>query len=330
MSTFKSFVLANLREAKINHIRTSSSKDISIRCVFKNHIKVTGKKDRSPSLSISVIESKPVFHCWSCGEKGHVNKLFSYLTLPKWKDGEDYKPTEKDRVDESLEKLKLRLDEIGQKYSVPDDTEEWDDDRIWRKLPGGFLKRIGAKRWYDEADEIYRILFLIKNGSAYNSVGHIAGQTDEPVKIKWRNSRGSWIKNYGLFPREFVLRKHLPTVCLVEGPYDALRMNYFDIPTLAFLGTNNWSRVKEATLKANGVHNVVLCLDGDDVGYNTAERIGNLLKKKFNVTIVDLPEGEDPGTLSKHYLKEIADVVKQLNAGKKVDPKINFRMCDDD
>ena len=297
----------------------SNANNATVRCIFPNHIKVTGKPDHSPSLSISLSDRKPVFRCWSCHVSGRINSYLKEAGFPLWGD----QTTDVRKEEEGLAELDYAFQEMEElltkngstNVKLPKETQTWNGS--WRKIRERFLKKLGAKYWLDPFDGTERILFPITT-TQDSCVGYIAGKLDRKntTTLKWRNSFGSWVKKHGLFPLCLFVGKQVNTICLVEGPYDAIRLNYFGIPALSFLGTANWSKEKEAVLLSFGVENVVLCTDGDSPGYACSRALYQKLKKRFKTVLVDLPEGTDPGDLHPEEVQTLENLCIKITDGK--------------
>jgi DNA primase len=102
---------------------------------------------------------------------------------------------------------------------------------------------------------------------------------------------------FGLFySKKRMMRDRI--ACIVEGQVDALRLIEagFDF-TVASLGTA-FGLPHVEQLKAMGVEEVYLSLDGDDAGLISAEKAGHLLMKKgIGVRVVQFSDAKDPDEL---------------------------------
>lgn len=299
----ESFLKSQLSSKDIIYEKSGES-NIILNCPFPTHKKVCSFEDTDLKLSIST--KHPMFNCWICGEHGHLNKLLTCLKLEPWDEESVNKIDPILLFKEAFAKLTENQQELSN-FSLPAGLMKWEDK--WRNLPASFLKKAGAYKWYDNKSEVYRILFPIKNDNDY--IGYVAGRLDNKTNPKWKNSYGAWVKPFGLFPKE-LLPKTIKTIVLVEGPYDALRLNFYGIPSLSFLGTQNWSKRKATNLVTMGIENVILATDGDNPGYNCSREIFKLIDDYFNVCICDLPEGEDPGTLPEKYIKVLQKIYNKM------------------
>ena len=281
--------------------------DIMIVCPFH--------ADNNPSCSVHLSGHKmPVgtYHCWSCGAKGPWNRLADKLGIDS---GKYYSPVNpfrtKLRAMQRREKEEEALKQQAYRGNLPPGSMPWEHGSF-RELPEDFLISIGAMRYYDDRSGCHRIVFPVKN-----RVGAVIGSTarrlDKNKKFPWLNSEGPWAKKT-LYPLE-LLPKNAETAVLVEGPYDALRMNYYGIPTLAILGTQNWCPFKITVLTACGIKNIVICMDGDNAGRSAEKNIlidtkGILKRKRFRLPFENPPV--DPGNMSIErieLLKEFYDTL---------------------
>ena len=267
--------------------------DIMIVCPFH--------ADSDPSCSVHISGHKefPIgtFNCWSCKESGSWGKLADKLGLDH---GEYHHPENpfgsRLRAIERKEKaaLDLRRDQFNNHMPLGSSPWEFGD---WRKISEEFLAGLGAQRYYDDKSDLFRIVFPVKNtmGVVIGSAARLIG--DGPVP--WLNSPGRWARK-ALFPL-VALPKGPKTVVLVEGPYDAIRLNHVGIPTLSIMGTNNWDPIKLSILTNLGVKNIVICMDGDAAGRGAEAEIFNATANKFHRKRFRLPFENppvDPGNMS--------------------------------
>jgi DNA primase len=94
------------------------------------------------------------------------------------------------------------------------------------------------------------------------------------------------------------------TIVLVEGPFDMLK-----IPDLAVASFGK--RLHDAQfllLKKSGAKHIVVCYDNDakKETYNTAKKLSEM----FRVSVVDMPTGEDPGSLNPVYTRALINDAK--------------------
>ena len=92
-------------------------------------------------------------------------------------------------------------------------------------------------------------------------------------------------------------------VILVEGPLDAIRLHSMEYPAASLLGTSISERQLEI-LSDLDVEFVLVMLDGDAPGRKAVPALLEQLSREFYVRDLKIPDGEDPETLSRDFLRE--------------------------
>jgi DNA primase len=277
--------------------------DILIVCPFH--------ADNSPSCSVHISGHKmPIgtYHCWSCGAKGPWGRLASQLGLEA---GDGYVPENPFGAKRRAIQQRIEDDEVLGREAffnhLPRGSQPWEHGSF-RGLPEEYLVKLDARRWYDDYNECQRIVFPVTNRNGV-IIGSVARRLDKETFKPWYNSPGPWARK-ALFPIE-IMPRPLPTVVLVEGPYDALRLNYLGIPALSILGTQNWSPLKISTLNSRAVEKVILCMDGDDAGRKATNQIyadieGQFIRKRFMLPI-DEENPIDPGNMDDEKVEALRE-----------------------
>lgn len=277
--------------------------DIAIVCPFH--------PDSSPSCSVHTSGHRKkvgTFHCWSCGAKGGWEKLAAQLGLDS---GKNYHPDNPFGTKARALAKRLKEEELVRQEmyvnNLPRGSTPWEHGSF-RELPESFLVKVEARHWYDDLNACDRIVFPVKNriGSV---VGSAARRLDGEKFKPWMNSSGPWARG-ALFPLHIV-PKSIDRIVLVEGPYDALRLNFRGIPTLAIIGSQNWQPQKAAILRAIGVQTVILCMDGDGAGRTAEAAIYADLKGKFERKKFTLPLNEDPPVDPGNMSQDRIDLLKE-------------------
>lgn len=284
--------------------------DIMIVCPFH--------PDNNPSCSVHISGHKrPVgtYHCWSCGAKGPWGRLAEKLGL----DSGEYFHSEnpfgaKARALERREEEDRELRRGMFANHLPLGCSPWEHGGF-RELPEPFLVKVGALRYYDDTSDCYRIVFPVKNriGVIIGSAARSLEKSGKP----WLNAPGPWASK-ALYPIE-LLPKNAETVVLVEGPYDALRLNYYGIPALSILGTQNWTSRKISILDACGIKSIVICMDGDPPGRTAEGQIfahteGKLKRKRFRLPFENPPV--DPGNMSMERIEALMEFLGPQEAAR--------------
>jgi hypothetical protein len=278
--------------------------DIAITCPFKVH------SNPKPSCMVHLSGHKTgvgVFHCWKCDAKGGWGKLADALGLEH---GEGYVP--KNPYGAKSRALKQMLADAEEQARsqfhehMPIGSQPWAQGEF-RGLPEEFLVKVGAKRYYDDKSECYRIVFPVKNKNG-RVEGSVARRTDSEKFMPWLNAPGLWASKC-LFPLQ-AMERPLQTVVLVEGPFDALRLCYLGIPALSILGASNWSRTKLSILQGMGCKKVIICMDGDPAGRGAEAQIfedteGLLKRKRFRLPFQNPPI--DPGNMNMELVEALRE-----------------------
>ena len=97
-----------------------------------------------------------------------------------------------------------------------------------------------------------------------------------------------------------------PTVILVEGYFDCLRVHQAGLPwVVALMGSSLGSEQERLLLPR--FQRVVLLLDGDAAGRAASRAIGARLSGKFLVTVIQLPDRAQPDQLPLAALRRLLD-----------------------
>lgn len=95
------------------------------------------------------------------------------------------------------------------------------------------------------------------------------------------------------------------TLILVEGPLDGLKLEMADIHNWAAIMGSSLSLAQKNLLIGLNLNKLILLLDGDKPGIDAAHKIQRQLKDYFNVALIIIPDGKDPGDLEVNQLKEL-------------------------
>jgi len=309
MDNISNFVKHELLRVLPRHAIRVHKKYIAIRCPFHN--------ERTPSCGVNLDPSKTavgVFNCFGCGEKGGWNILAEKIGAELI---EEESIAEQDpfyALTGTLKTLEVSKNEI----SLPKGCEEWKGK--WRGIGEKLLIAMGAKKWWDRQSNIYRMIIPVEFNGRLN--GWVASYIEEKIEPGHRNMDGTWVKTtwYGYSESDLVQKiwskYNHKCVAIVEGPGDCLRCLFYRIPTLALLGTNNWSEEKLNALVSLGVENVVLFLDNDEAGKKARNVIYPQIKNIFNTKVVRYEvsdKGVDPGNCSLEYFEQIHEFFRSVN-----------------
>lgn len=262
---------------------TPSGRDYLTKCFNPEH------NDSNPSFRID--KTTGIAHCFSCGFKTNIFKFYGVLTnnvsikIVKLKE----KLKALTEVSEGLEPIK------GAKpVSAP-----------FRGISVATMKEFGI--FYTDLDPELsdRVVMPIKDVrdkvTAY--VGrHTMSNGNPRYMIRPEHA------TVGMFPVRLV--NHPKNIVLVEGMFDLLNMYEKGARNVVCtFGTSklyNDTDLKMQPYKVLGVEKVFILYDGDEAGRAAAAKIKPLIEEAgFVVEVINLPDGEDPGSLDHDNVESI-------------------------
>lgn len=256
-------------------------KDLLIKCLNPDH------PDSNPSLRIDKLTG--IGHCFSCGFKINIFKFFGIVT---------------DKVNTKVRQVKAKIDKI---YSdehgleIPKGAQPY--RRPWRGLSAETLEHFQAFRHKDFEG---RVVFPLRDitGKIRAFVGRL-----EESNVGARYQIYPPGASVPLFPERVQVVNN--TAVIVEGSLDM--MNLWDKGVknvVAMMGTQGLGSIKGlqkdkiTTLKLQGITKLVLLMDGDDAGRKAADILKPLLEREdLTVEVIELDEGDDPGSLCEEEVK---------------------------
>ena len=255
--------------------------DYVVSCLNPDH------EDNNPSMHVD--QQEGTFHCFSCGFKGNVFKFFNIDR--NWQDL---------RVRQLKDKIAIiKANSTG--LSLPGGAAPY--TRHFRDIDKRTLAKYKA---FTHKDYEGRIVFPLPDitGKIRAFIGRYINSNARPKYM---------IKPSGadlpLFPS--VANPIEGSVILVEGIFDALNLIDKGLSNaVAILGANNIQLDKIENLRLQGVHTIYTMFDGDDAGRKASKNAKRLLQEKFIIseeTVLELPEGLDPGDLSLEDIKHIKE-----------------------
>lgn len=297
-------------QAKLQHVQSQLARISGKKVPHATYtmIQCPFHKDNSPSGRVSHDLAKPRsigwFKCYACGDPMPWSLFSARLGL----EGFGPPPPELDvpktsfaHLDEDLlgssdklanEPLRFhKLNAQSQEYLGLSRQE-------WRGFSFDFLSSLGASCVYHRDKERFYVYLPVNvNGQLR---GYIKANPRKPKDgPTYLNAPGTWSLDYGLFLFDQSLalmkRKGWTTMVLCEGPRDALRLLRDGIPAIALLGTRSWSTRKVRLLEMAGIEKIVICLDGDNAGYEAARFLftGKPSKNSEKPTVAPLRESFD-------------------------------------
>ena len=290
----------------------SKGSDFLIVCPF--HL------DSNPSCGVDQATGR--FNCWSCKAGGGWNKLAHKIGAEKLRvrgrgrdkdviiDVRDMSEI-KDDMTRAFSKSGVIAGSKRREEKTRPIVKEWNTNDSWRSVEGNLLKSLGCVRVIDLTFNVLRIGLPVRDIGG-GLIGYTCRALDpedtDPKYTPLAADRISWRKkelpaSEALFLIDLVLGRDWKRIVLVEGPYDAMHLIAHDIPAVAILGTNNWTKQKAAIVRALGLEKVFVCMDNDRSGHEAQDNVVSSLKGYVPVEGIALPKkAKDPGQLSTKQL----------------------------
>jgi DNA primase len=257
-------------------------KDYLTLCLNPQH------EDNNPSMRIDQVTG--IFHCFSCGYKGNVFKLY----------GE--KPNELELKREMLRRKinDKRSESIG--LSFPPNSIPYKG--TWRDISVETYEKFEAFTC-PASEFVGRIVFPIRtvSGNIRAFIGrHQGAETPKyyiyPVRAK-----------LPLFPTPAPINS---SIILVEGIYDLLNLYDKGLTNVSTcFGVNNVTEAKLALLKISGISTIYTFFDNDSAGQAGATKVKELAESMgFEVKNIQYGDkNADPGSLSAAKVKALKNAL---------------------
>ena len=273
------------------YVNPNKPEEINIRCFSGLH------EDSNPSLSYNV--EKEVFNCFACGFKGDKNKLMKELGVHITQNPLTKQGFKINRLKDKLVKLQSS---VPMRLPEPRTLVNFEFKGISAKT----LKSFGAfTTSHDDLDN-YICVPVYKNGKLKFIEGRYSVEADSQGNPKYLRKPAGVEIDRMLFPLDRITDH--TQIILVEGLFDVLNLQDLGYEnSLCIFGANNFSANKAKTLDEMGCRHAIIMMDGDNAGRYAASKI-NLLLEQRNIytTIIQLPEGKDPGSLT---VEEASDIL---------------------
>lgn len=267
---------------------TISGRDYLIKCLNPEH------PDSNPSMRVDRVSG--MYHCFSCSYKGNIFKYFGIFT--------NQIPLKIAKLKEKIQELKRMSTGLAElPGSVP-------YTRSHRGISVETLKYFGAffTTQVDKMED--RIIFPIKS---------ITGKTEVYVGRHVLSNGNPRYLNYPggvqipLFPAS--VPRGSRSMVLVEGLFDMLNLYDKGLDNaVACFGTNTLQKDMKQKLmpyRAQGVTKVFIMFDGDEAGRKASSFLKPLIEEEgFEVEIISLDDGDDPGVLDQENVSSIVEYVK--------------------
>lgn len=257
-----------------------AGKDYLIKCTNPEH------EDTNPSMRVDKITG--IFHCFSCGHKGNIFEDF----------GE-----EPNKIDIKIATLQDKISKLLSSSSLQMPTDAVLFDQDYRGISGDIYAKANAfiTNQIDELKD--RLVFPIYDirGNIKVFVGR-ALHSDIESKYKFYPGNIS----PPLFPAHPEIWKS--SIIIVEGIFDVLNMMDKGCHNVVCaFGTTSLFKSYEQKLshfKIMGVNKFYILFDGDKAGANASQKLESILRSKsINADAILIPEGKDPGNLTKSEIE---------------------------
>lgn len=279
-----------LVDNNIPFTKTNNPYEVTMQCFSGLH------QDTNPSLHFNTL--KGVFNCFSCGFRGTTEKLFKDLGIVA-----STEPLAKQSFKIQQLKNKLLKATENDKVEIPEDAIPFVG--TFRHISSETMKEFGAFTTMRYGLEDYICVPVYQHSKLKFIEARYVHQTPPSKDIpKYLRKPNGVETDKILFPFDDV--KDKSTVILVEGLYDAINMHDLGyVNTLCIFGTQNFTKAKAKLLDDYGCRRAIIMMDGDTSGSQAAIKINNLLNQhSIQTAIVELAQGEDPGSLDREYIEE--------------------------
>ncbi len=291
--------------------------------------------EKTPSCKINHSLSKPRsigwFNCYGCSHSGPWNELAAAFNL------EQFGKNVADSVDvpsfdlASFREAMLNDREANEEDNLirfritPKNARKLGLENEWRGINLGLIRDTGSTFAVNEETGTYYVLLVALVNEV--EVGYVRAFLEKHKHKSipsYLNKKGEWSKTKGLLFYDYAIalakKERLSSVCLVEGPRDALRLLSYDIPTMCILGTHSWTDKKRLLLELSGLERVVLLFDGDEAGKNATNLIQDSLYGAMDMKVVELwnyplPENHkedklDPGNMPESMIMKVKKLLR--------------------
>ena len=252
-----------------------AGKDYQIGCLNPDH------EDSNPSMRVDKVTG--VYHCFSCGYKGNLFRLFG---------------ADPNFIDIRVAKLQDKIRDILNDTNLLMPSDAVPFCRDYRGISGHTYMEVNAFTSNEEDEFKDRLMFPI-----YDIRGNI--------KVFIGRSLHSDVESKYLFYPKHVTPPLFPahpeiwknSLIVVEGIFDALNMmdkGCYNI--ISAFGTHTLLKNFEDKLshfKILGVNKFYIMFDGDKAGQIAGKKLEDVLNNNnYNAEIIELPQDMDPGDLT--------------------------------
>lgn len=279
----------------------SSGKNVGV-----GWVEITCPFCSDPSFHLGINLKSSLFHCWSCGEKGHLTKLLIEILQINYYQAEElvreYSSDEQEEREEKSTKTKIEFPE-GYTNILPELHKQY---LLKRNFNPDFLqKKYSVGAVYQTGRFSYRIIIpVFMNKQIVNFTARDVSGLQKTKYLHYSNEEAVKPIKHCLYNLDSVIDR----VIIVEGVFDSWRIGDGSV---ALLGAEFTIQQLNLLLQKE-VKEAYILLDNDLTGINKAKKLGNVLSTFIpKVEILTLPdEIKDPADLKP---EEVLKIKKEIN-----------------
>lgn len=283
----------------------------------------------------------PEFHLYNCysscddaSKEGDIIKLVQLCQNCSFESsieficetaGIDIKLVE-DSEEYLLEDTKIKIDNILREiedeemiesdneyqYGVKPIDEEAASKVIGMKDDSDYIENLGFKdstlELFESGYDSREKRWLLPIRSPEGELLAFDGRTVNNHKIKWKK-RGGLLKNL-LLGRLDLFRENIEKankIMLVEGKKDQMSAYEAGFDFCTCLYGSSLSKEQSELIGHMVSDEIIIFPDGDKAGYKMVKSFLKYCYPEFLITVMETPDNEDPGTLSKKFTKHLYD-----------------------
>ena len=283
--------------------------EVGARC--PGHFDRTGKQDRNPSWSINAATG--AHRCWSCGFRGSLQFLVSYVGGIEVEEVSEWVKTNSKALTMAFERMLNSQDFVEEKIEVLEESML----ALYTTPPAHVLKARGitleaaqqCEVLWDPRKECW--ILPIREPIA-NSLW---GWQEKAFIGRWFRNQPEGVKKSRTL---FNINRYSGPMVLVESPLDVARLAsvgvYGGVAAMGALVS------KDQLLCIENADKLIVALDNDDAGHKASEELLNWAKAKnkgiwfFSYTHTDM---KDVGGMSKSEILQGLDEARHSIRGKK-------------
>lgn len=290
---------------------TDSGESVQTNCPLAKWEHDSGKDSR-PSLGVKEDTGMSFFHCFTCNNSGGLMTLvrtYASYAIPEG-------IITQERVKELVDFIFLAEDEevevSPQIVEIP-------------KPPDNILTALGTWHDYFQSRGISKETFELWNLGFHDSTSRamfpvydnkevvgLVGRTTLDDAVKWKNYPPKFKKSaylYGLH-----LKKKQPSVIVVEGPIDTIKVNDWvddDYWCVGLLGAE--PSKTQMDLLIDNAEEVIIMLDNDSSGKRGQKALIEGIGKRTILSLVEYPEEvNDPGALAEEGEDKAKEMIMSM------------------